>query len=216
MWLRLDCDHFGPGERHLTLFSYATSPPGEVFWVGYQCRKDYSGKYYVLVKMPNEPWVSPTANVHDDFRDPGGGFADKTWHHLALSGRMETDGVEFFDRLALFRDGVELYNPPWKIPHAPGGYTPGWETPPPSPENGGSVILGQGQSNYNTLHHDFKHHHGLGFEYLSEMTEVRLWNYERVEAEIFATYNKRLRGLRLGFKLCIKPLRFNLKSPRRS
>ena len=39
---------------------------------------------------------------------------------------------------------------------------------------GGSVVLGQGQSRKDTLHHAYKHFAGPDFEYVVFMTEVRL------------------------------------------
>ena len=152
MWLKLDCPSFGGG--HLTLFSYASPNPADTgFSVGYQC-PDGAGTASLVVTFSTNGAVLWTLHV-DDSSDH---FTDGAWHHLGVGAflfnniPMMIDCWSFLDG-NFFGEGLEYGD--MEFPSCPG--------------SGGSVILGQGQSGYNTL--DAR----PDFDYTVFMTEVRLW-----------------------------------------
>ena len=170
--------------QKLTIFSYAL-PGDEAFLVAVSRNDDSSDIEDIVVKMPNHPWVAACSGT-DRWSDRG--LSNGDWHHFALSNSpirrfgwpFLTDGA-WESRFTLYVDGNRQWTyRPWKLND--------W-----MPPDGGSVIIGQGQSSKDTLHHHCKHYYPAGSEYEIFLSEVRLWRVQRTSEDILATWNQRLR-----------------------
>ena len=170
--------------QKFTIFSYAL-PDDEAFLVAVARTLDSSEWEDIVVKMPNQPWNAACSST-DIWSDRGLTYGG--WHHFALTNSpirrymwpILKDG-DWESKFSLYLDG----NRQWT--YRP-GYLNDW-----MPPDGGSVIIGQGQSSKDTLHHSCKHYHPAGMEYEFFLSEVRLWRVQRTSEDILATWNQRLK-----------------------
>ena len=180
---------------YVPLFSYATtgSPQREDILVSLIPQFDPPK---ISVKMPQGEFSNPdkfwAKNYQCNSWD-GSSFGLDDWHHLAITGDPASypDDPEFYSRLKIYVDGVSVPSPGMQYPVP---------RPLPAPGDGGSVVLGQGQSDYKTLHHDSYHVHvdndGNYYDnYITFLAEVRFWNLARSPDQIFANYLERCTSL---------------------
>lgn len=181
MWLKLDVGTLRDPE-YLTLFSYALpmqTPPalgGENIFVGLKYDGPSSNKWILLLKRPHENWQGLTSyQLVTSFTN----LANSGWHHFAVTCKRRPPAPAQ-DYCAFYQNGESIGTSMLANTNAQ------YSVPP----NGGSVILGQGQSHDNTLHHAPKHY-STGFEYTILMAEVRFWNVNRLEEQIQDNWNQR-------------------------
>lgn len=155
------------GWIHATILSYALPPSeNEVFWVGF-CT---IGPGYVRVNMPRQ-----TATDEEDHSLAGVLF-DGGWHHLALTGSPVSASSS---DLTVYVDGVPVFSD--SIP-----------TVETTKVDGGSLVLGQGQSSPGALHHEgWRHFQPADSLYVYDLAEVRLWNIERTGGDIYTDHSVR-------------------------
>ena len=161
-----------------TLFSYALpSPINEVLVVGL-CTTTSS----FWVNMPQQTFSAAMPAFQ---HYPYGALGDGSWHLLSFSsqpGDQSQNHRQNYVQLKYYIDGNLVRWVKWI-------YT----GPLITPSDGGSVMLGQGQSTKDTIHHLYDTpHSSWNSPYSFFMTEVRFWNRMLTQSQIRASRLLRL------------------------